>query len=67
MKKSTRQPGARQKRWRKTDFAGLAIGVDEDSTAAANYWHNEATWVEASVSGLPQLTPVASYNRGYLS
>ena len=42
MKKSTRQPGARQKRWRKKGFAGLAISVDEDSTAAANYWHNKA-------------------------
>jgi hypothetical protein len=42
MKKSPRQPGARQKRWRKGGFPGVAIGVETDSTAAANYWQDEA-------------------------
>ena len=42
MKNSTRQAGARQKRWRKAGFAGLAIDVETDSTAAANYWQDEA-------------------------
>ena len=66
MKKSPRQPGARQKRWRKGGFPGVAIGVETDSTAAANYWQDEAHCMEAPVTGLPKLTPVASYNRGYL-
>src|SRR6266487_3836229 len=67
MKKSSRQAGARQKRGRKTGFAGVAIGVEADSTAAANYWQDEAHLEEAPVTGLPKLTPVASHNRGYLS
>jgi hypothetical protein len=65
MKNSTRQAGARQKRWRKTGFAGLAIGVETDSTAAANYWQDgDSFGVEAPVTGLPKLTPVASHSRG---
>ncbi|MCA1602535.1 MAG: hypothetical protein LC775_01030 [Acidobacteria bacterium] len=57
MKKSTRQAGARQKRWRKTGFAGLGIAVEADSTAAANYWQDEAYCVGGSGNGAAKTNP----------
>jgi hypothetical protein len=57
MKKRTRQAGARQKRWRKSGFAGVAIGVEADSTAAANYWQDEAHGVGGSDNGAAKTNP----------
>ncbi len=57
MKKSIRQVGARQKRWRKTGFAGVAIGVEMDSTAAAIYWQDEAHLRGGSGNGAAKTNP----------
>jgi len=57
MKKSIRQAGARQKRWRKSGFPGVAIGVEADSTAAANYWQDEAHLDGGSGNGAAKTNP----------
>ena len=57
MKKSTRHPGARQKRWRKSGFAGLPISVETNSTAAANYWQDEAHVYGGSGNGAAKTNP----------
>jgi hypothetical protein len=57
MKKSARQVGARQKRWRKKGFAQVAIAVESDSTAAANYWQDEALVVGGSGNGAAKTNP----------
>ena len=57
MKNSTRQAGARQKRCRISGFAGVAIGVEADSTAAANYWQDEAHLDGGSGNGAAKTNP----------
>ena len=56
MKKSARQ--ARQKRWRKSGFAGVGIAVERDSTAATDYWQDEApSALEAPLDGAAKTNP----------
>ena len=56
MKKRARQ--ARQKRWRKSGFAGVGIAVERDSTAATDYWQDEApSALEAPLDGAAKTNP----------